>query len=381
MTLARKDWEILFSHLDGAASSSQLDALRERARQDSEFRFTLEQAEAIAESLESLPAALPPVDLVSAAQRQLTATRATRSPRLWPRRLGFAAGLAAAAAAAMLLFFSRSGQPELSQPARLALVASDVRGEVWVHNSAGRRTAVPGETILSGERIETGDGARLVVRAGSHINLVVDHGTRVDVIGLEAERPMLVLEAGALRVAVTDVPGALEVRLGYSAQRVETAFGEVGLLHDDGGTTVACNHGAATLRDDSQLLHLRAGEQALARPQGFLPPEPLPESLQLQLEPLPLLAADQLQVRFSGTVSPGAEIVIDGKRVAVDNHGRFTFELSVAKDAPSVMVRARDALLREDNREVALLWQRPSQPRLPAKHTPLRTEWEWETPG
>ncbi|MBX3127017.1 MAG: FecR domain-containing protein [Polyangiaceae bacterium] len=150
--------------------------------------------------------------------------------------------------------------------ARLELAA----GEVTVDQGEGAVRAASGAPLKSGARIETGKGARALVRLpdGSRLFLRDDS---VAVLGAES----VVLEKGEYFV---DAPPTDREALAHTAGEIVVAAADAGLSvrRDGEGAVVYVARGAATVTSKGGRVEVKAGEQALAR--GADKPEVAPLS-------------------------------------------------------------------------------------------------------
>jgi hypothetical protein len=179
---------------------------------------------------------------------------------------GIAVGLAAHAVAPVALAPPAASpdspavaQPRPAPPARLIGLVSRASGDVMLDGV--RPDDLFARGLIEGSSLATGDG-RVDVQFGSDSAFALGPMSTLLLRRFDARTIELAVD-GTLDVAVAPRTGGQRFLVDAGDQVVEVRGTQFRVVHDAGGTRVACHHGVVTVRDRAGAVEL-AAEQRLA---------------------------------------------------------------------------------------------------------------------
>lgn len=176
------------------------------------------------------------------------------------RRMGLIVGALLAIGIVVLVLANREVPPQKAPPlqARLELAAGEVRVSAGANSPANTlNSAVSGAALSAGARIETGRGARALVRLPEGSSLFLRSNTRV-ALGENA----VALEGGEYWL---DAPPNDRKALVHTASGVEVSAADAGLSirYEKAGATIYVARGTASVNGTAGRVEVRAGERAV----------------------------------------------------------------------------------------------------------------------
>lgn len=379
MTLGQHDERLLLRVVDGLATPAERAMLEARASDDPELGRAWQDAQRLAQRLNQLPTLLPTADLV--AQAWVEYQTARRARRMWPWLLvPVAAGLAILGA---WLGFDTAEAPGVVTAARPALprpALLTARGPVWLTTAAGQHEAMPGAIMGSGDTLTTAAAAEATLRlANASVTLTELSALRLD--ELSERLPKVTLNKGVVQITVNEAQPTpvLEVHLDGLQEHVFIQTGAVGIVQPHVGVaTVACLTGKVRVVIGAQSLHVEAGQEITLRSAQAPKLGPSAPNLTLWVDALGKPARDG-RLTLRGRTQPGAELRVGSVLVPVAADGSFVYVWRPEPTERTVLLAARDALNRSQQRQAS--WPAPS--RASPKAAPGETEWEWapKVPG
>ncbi len=379
MTLSKQDERLLLRALDGLATPAERAMLEARASDDPKLDRAWQDAQRLLQHLNQLPTLVPAADLVAQAWVDYQKPREAR--RIWPWLLvPVAAGLAIlgtwlgfdTAEAPVVLTVAR---PALPRPALLT-----ARGPVWLTTAAGHHEAMPGAAVGSGDMLATAAAAEATLQL-AYASVTLTEHSALQLDELSERLPKVTLNKGVVQITVQEAQPTpvLEVHLNGLKEHVFIQTGAVGIVQPQVGVaTVACLTGHVRVVIGTQSLQVEAGQEITLRSAQTPKLGPSAPNLTLVVEALGKPAHDG-RLTLRGHTQPGVELRVGSVLVPVATDGSFVYVWRPEPTERTVLLAARDALNRRQQRQAS--WPAPS--RASPKVAPGETEWEWapKVPG
>lgn len=266
-------------------------------------------------------------------QRALVASEHPRTPDLGPREAAPPAAEADAPPAPAAALVRE----------RIELVVRQAGALERANEQGGWSPLSNGDVLVETDRIRAAEGGRAILETvdGSRVELVDE----VEVAVGALSRSIAELELGRGRVRADLTEGSsLAIRVRAAGAVAEGRGGAFTVYADGAGmVAVASETASVALRAREESVTVAAGEQSVVLPGGTpSDPEAIPEQVFLSIAwPEQRLTRDR-QLRVRGTVSPGTEVRVDGRRAAVDRAGGFEASLILDAGPNELDVTARD---------------------------------------
>ncbi len=225
------------------------------------------------------------------------------------------------------------------------LKLGETTGEVEVRRGAGDyEKAVLGMVLRKDDALRTGDGRAKLSADGSY-EIDVEPFTSLEVGELTASLSRLLLENGMLTADVKAKDGrVVEVAAKNSDAVARTSDGAFALSSNGEGTVaVGARRGEVEFAAAGKAVLLRAGQTSVALPSSQ-PTDPVqvPTSLFLKVALPSDGEINQNRLTVKGTTSPGAHLIVAGRRVTVSADGRFSTVVKLREGKNALLVEGRD---------------------------------------
>lgn len=395
MTATRKGNKSIARYVDGSMAEAERQTLGERAERDAELGDEVQEVTRLVQALRDLGSVEPPLDCVAVAMARRPSPRPNRRWHLG-LAVGLSAALAAAAATVVVVLIRPEGPPQapqetLGEPIGPAsrLVASATSGISWWESAGGRHRLGMGMDLGGVGIVATDPGGRVTLKAGEGTEVDVGERSRLRVHRRKGMVEVLVQVGVAKVTASIDGASSITIQPVGTGHEVLVTVGTVGVLHDGGGSAVvACEAGRAKMRGHRGTIELTAGQQVAIR-DGVAGEPHATDDLYLQVTARRVPGS--AQARVVGRARPGAEVWVDDARIDVGPDGGFERAVQLQQGSFSLRVVVRDALMRREERVLAVGPTSPRSPRPKAPGSPPRkdgptppieTQWQWEkSPG
>ena len=228
-----------------------------------------------------------------------------------------------------------------------AATLKDMSGQVERRDEKGEwRPLRVGQALQVNDVIRTAANGRAVLMLGDNVVVDVAEATTLSIQQVSATLSRVTLDDGRVVSKVngkSDFRFRVEIR--SSKAVAETDSGEFGVLKRGAQpATVAAKSGSVELRGQGGRVQLRAGEMSsVSAEAGPAKPSKIPNSLFLKFAPtLPL--SNKKSIELKGTTSPGASLVVAGKRTTVDGTGNFSQRVALTNGENEILVTVEDSL-------------------------------------
>lgn len=220
-----------------------------------------------------------------------------------------------------------------------------VEGQVSGTSADGTTRALRAQDVLSdNERISTGKNSSVKV-GRQDLSFTVREESALSLTGLDTQEPLVMMQKGAVEGQVTPQKGAaLRIAVEGNATQVLIPGGR-GTVRTDGEGTLdaSANEGLVILQAPGQSAAvLPPGTHRVVAPDGeSLASGAIPRSVLLEVEWPEQQVLNKPTTTVKGRVTPGSEVLVEGRRVKANRDGRFAADVSLREGKNQVKVEAR----------------------------------------
>ncbi len=234
-------------------------------------------------------------------------------------------------------------------PAKKALRATlkESSGTVEVRDAEGNwRRLHPGQQLKVDDVIRTAPNCRASLVLGENVVVEIAEATTLSVKQVSRTLSRVALDDGRV---VSKVQGKSDFRFRVEIRNskavAETASGEFGVLkRGSQPTAVAAKTGSVDLRSERGSVKVNAGEMSTVSDRGApAAPSKIPSSLFLKFAPAPMVS-NKKKFELKGTTTPGASVVVAGRRSTADARGKFTQRVALKQGENEILVVVEDPL-------------------------------------
>ncbi|MFL5376565.1 MAG: FecR domain-containing protein [Myxococcales bacterium] len=231
-----------------------------------------------------------------------------------------------------------------------------------------------GDHLRADDSLRTSRGARTALRIGENSRLTVTEGSQLTIRELTEQVHRFQVRGNVFVDYKPDGQRVLRIENEENGAVAEAREARFSVLSTGTSLAIATESGSVDLKSKDQTIHVATGEQAFARAgEAPRPATPIPTQLLLKVANAAAAGAT-FCADVEGSAPPGAEVLVDGQPVDLDERGRFSIRVPRSPGKRLVTVETRDASGRRKAREVpcvadparikdlAIRWKRSASP-------------------
>jgi len=242
-----------------------------------------------------------------------------------------------------------------SQPEEEGAVVAAARGQVELLSTGQDWAAASvGSRLGPEDAIRTGPGAEADLRIGDKSTITVAERSQLAVREVTSAARRFTLRKGRIAVDYKE-DGARTLRIEDEKGDAvaATAAAKFSVLSSGDAFVVAAETGVVNLGAAGNTTAVKGGETSFVT-EGAMPAPASPITRELLLKVASARKADEgVCAVIKGSTDPGAEVLIDGEPIKLDDKGRFSIAVASQAGKKGVRVTTRDAAGREREKMIA----------------------------